>query len=72
MFAVFGGSDVLLGPVLGAAILTAMPEVLRFMSDYRYILYGAVLVTMMIYRPQGLVDARLLAHLPRRRKAEAA
>ncbi len=72
VFAVFGGSDVLLGPVLGAAILTAMPEVLRFMSDYRYILYGAVLVTMMIYRPQGLVDARFLARLPRRKRAEAA
>jgi len=60
VFAVFGGSEHLLGPVFGAMILTALPELLRFLTDYRYILYGVLLVLMMVYRPQGLIDARLV------------
>ena len=73
VFAVFGGSEHLFGPVFGALFLTVMPEALRFISDYRYILYGILLVAMMVYRPQGVVDRALVARLfGRKARAEAA
>lgn len=60
IFAVFGGSEIIWGPVFGAAFLTSMPEFLRFIADYRYMLYGAILVAMMAFRPQGILDANVL------------
>ncbi len=71
VFAVFGGSEHLFGPVFGAFFLTVMPEALRFISNYRYILYGILLVAMMVYRPQGVVDRALVARLSGRGKAPA-
>jgi branched-chain amino acid transport system permease protein len=70
VFAVFGGSEHLFGPVFGAMFLTLTPELLRVVSDYRYIVYGALLVLMMIFRPQGVIDRPLLHRLIRRRSAE--
>jgi branched-chain amino acid transport system permease protein len=72
VFAVFGGSEHLFGPVFGAMFLTLTPELLRFVSDYRYIVYGALLVLMMIFRPQGVIDRPLLHRLMRRKPAEGA
>jgi len=43
------------GPVVGAAVLTLLPEVLRFMEDYRLLVYGAVLVLVMFVEPGGLL-----------------
>ncbi len=71
VYAVFGGSGHLLGSVFGAAALTLLPEALRFVSDYRHMLYGLLLVLMMIYRPQGVIDPPLLRRLHRARAEEA-
>ncbi len=70
VFAVFGGSEHLLGPVFGAMFLTMVPEVLRFVSDYRHIIYGTLLVLMMVFRPQGVIDPPLLKRLSGRNPAE--
>ena len=72
VFAVFGGSEHLLGPVFGAMFLTLVPELLRFISDYRYIIYGVLLVLMMIFRPQGVIDPPLVQRLTGRRPAGVA
>lgn len=56
LFAVLGGSNVVWGPLLGAALLTSLPEVLRSAAVYREMIYGSILVTMMIFRPQGLLS----------------
>ena len=56
LFAVLGGSDVVWGPLLGSVILTLLPEVLRFAAEYREMIYGGILVTMMAFRPQGLIS----------------
>jgi branched-chain amino acid transport system permease protein len=72
VFAVFGGSGHILGPVFGAAFLTALPEALRAVSHYRYILYGVLVVLMMIFRPQGIVDPPLLRRLRPGRTGDAA
>lgn len=56
LFAVLGGSNVVWGPLLGSVILTSLPEVLRSAAVYREMIYGSILVTMMIFRPQGLLS----------------
>jgi branched-chain amino acid transport system permease protein len=52
---VLGGMGSTLGIVLGALILTLLPEFLREFSEYRMLVFGALMVIMMIWRPQGLV-----------------
>jgi branched-chain amino acid transport system permease protein len=44
-----------------------MPELLRGLSEYRYFIYGTILVVMMIFRPQGVIDRPLLDRLRGRR-----
>lgn len=44
VYTVFGGSNVLWGSVLGATVLTIVPESLRAMAEYRDIIYGLMLV----------------------------
>lgn len=52
---VLGGLGSIPGAILGASVLTLLPELLRFFSDYRNLFYGALLVTLMIFRPNGLL-----------------
>jgi len=52
---VLGGTGRLLGVVVGAVVLVTLPEFLREYSIYRMAIYGAVLVLIMRYRPQGLL-----------------
>lgn len=59
---IIGGAGSLWGPVLGSVVLVTVPEVLRFVGlpgpmagNLRQILYGAVLVAILMIRPQGLV-----------------
>lgn len=52
---IFGGVGTLRGPIVGAMVLKAAPEMLRFVQDYRFTLYGALLVLMMLFQPQGLL-----------------
>ncbi|MEW6265171.1 MAG: branched-chain amino acid ABC transporter permease [Thermodesulfobacteriota bacterium] len=51
---VLGGIGSLPGVVIGAVVLTVAPEALRFIGNFRVILYGVVLSAMMIYRPAGI------------------
>lgn len=69
IFSVFGGSEVIGGAIFGAFFLTLLPEVLRFISDYRYMLYGLILVAMMAFRPQGIIDVRMISRLKQYRDA---
>lgn len=52
---IFGGVGTLRGPILGAIILKAAPELLRFVERYRFTLYGGLLVLMMLFQPMGLL-----------------
>jgi branched-chain amino acid transport system permease protein len=78
-FVLIGGSRTFLGPVLGGMVFTAMPEVLRAMSDIpglplwlaqflrdgRLILFGLIIVVGTIFFPQGLVTPELLKRFKR-------
>jgi branched-chain amino acid transport system permease protein len=59
---VLGGMGNLYGAVLGAFILAGVPGLVQLrypgLDQYRYLVFGAVLVIMMIFRPQGLIPAR--------------
>lgn len=50
---VLGGMGNLVGSVLGAIVLVVAPEILRFLVDYRMILYGLMMVVVMIFKPEG-------------------
>lgn len=54
--AILGGINGLTGPVLGAVILTLLPEVLRGFNDYRLVVNGVILVLIVLFLPKGLWD----------------
>ena len=52
---VLGGMGSMVGSVLSATVLTAVPELLRAFSEYRMIVYSLLLITVMIFKPSGLM-----------------
>jgi branched-chain amino acid transport system permease protein len=52
---VLGGMGSIIGVIIAALVLILMPEYLRAFSEYRMLVFGAVMVLMMIFRPQGLI-----------------
>lgn len=59
-FIVVGGVETYWGAIVGSAVLTLLPEWLRFLKEWRLAFFGLAMVLVMIVRPQGLVDHRLL------------
>jgi branched-chain amino acid transport system permease protein len=53
---VLGGTGSIVGIIIGALLLILLPEYLRAFSDYRMLLFGIIMVIMMIFRPQGIVE----------------
>jgi len=51
---VLGGLGGIPGSIIGAVVLTILPEALRTFSQYRMIIFGAAMVIMMIFKPNGL------------------
>jgi ABC-type branched-subunit amino acid transport system permease subunit len=54
---IIGGMGSIPGVIMGAIALIGVPEVLRELSTYRILAFGALLITMVIVRPQGLLPA---------------
>jgi branched-chain amino acid transport system permease protein len=52
---VLGGMGTVLGVLIGATLLILLPEKLRFVAEYRLLIFGLLLVLMMRFRPEGLV-----------------
>jgi branched-chain amino acid transport system permease protein len=52
---ILGGMGSIPGVVVGALVLIGLPGLLREFEEYRQLIYGAVLVAIMILRPQGLI-----------------
>ena len=51
---IVGGMGSIPGVIVGAIALIGMPELLREISEYRFLLYGATLIVMMLAKPEGL------------------
>lgn len=49
-----GGANSISGAIISATVLTLIPELLRFLSDWRVVIYSLLLVIIMLRRPQGL------------------
>ena len=45
-----------MGVIFGALVLILLPEYLRAFSEYRMLLFGLILVTMMVFRPGGIIS----------------
>jgi branched-chain amino acid transport system permease protein len=59
---IVGGMGTLIGPVLGAILLTVLPELLRGIGDLRLIVYGLSVTLVVLFMPGGMVQAgQLLA-----------
>jgi branched-chain amino acid transport system permease protein len=53
-----GGTGSIIGPVIGAVILMLIPEVFRFLAQYRSVLYGAILILVIVIKPEGLAGVK--------------
>ncbi len=67
---VFGGMASTFGAVVGAAILTTLPQLLTVFKEYEMVMLGAVMMLTMIFMPQGLVPTLEKALAAARRKPE--
>jgi branched-chain amino acid transport system permease protein len=57
---VFGGIGTLCGPIVGAIVLGALPEISRPAMEYRTLLYGVLLLLLMRYQPSGILGEQSL------------
>lgn len=60
LFVVLGGVNNMLGPVLGAAIMTLLPEYIRELADWRPTVFGLAILVMLLFRPDGMLSFRFL------------
>lgn len=58
-YAILGGISTPLGPVLGAFILTLLPEVLRPLQDFRLVFNGLIIVLVVLFLPRGILGFRM-------------
>ncbi len=54
---ILGGMGSIPGVMVGAFVLVGLPELLREFGEYRLLIYGAVLIGMMLWRPEGLIPS---------------
>jgi branched-chain amino acid transport system permease protein len=67
-YVVFGGRRTVLGPLVGTAILIALPELARPLADFRLLVYGVLMMVVIAYLPRGVYDT-LIEQIQRRRMA---
>ncbi|MDO4619208.1 MAG: branched-chain amino acid ABC transporter permease [Lachnospiraceae bacterium] len=72
VFVVLGGIGSTRGAIIAAVVLTLIPELLRFMNDYRMLIYSIVLIAMMIINWNPKSRAWIQSHLHRKKAAETA
>lgn len=53
---VVGGLGSLAGSVLGGVVIYLLPEMLRFLQDYYYLIYGVILILILLFLPDGLIS----------------
>jgi branched-chain amino acid transport system permease protein len=59
MFVILGGTNNFWGPALGAAIMTILPEQVAFMREWRPSVFAVAIIVLLLFRPKGLITARL-------------
>lgn len=62
LMVVVGGSGYFFGPMLGAAVVTLLPEMLRFTEGYYLIIYALLVIVLMVFSPRGLIGLGYKIH----------
>lgn len=52
------------GAALAAALVVVLPEKLQLIQEYRFLLYAALVILVLLYRPEGLLPRRLRVYFP--------
>lgn len=60
LYVVLGGVNNLWGPLLGATVMTLLPEYFRVLADWRPTVFGLAILIMLLFRPEGLLSFRTL------------
>jgi branched-chain amino acid transport system permease protein len=68
LYALLGGLQTPIGPLIGALVFTLVPEFLRSTDQWRYVGFGVCIILLMLLRPEGLLTRRLIKELPFRRR----
>ena len=68
MAVVLGGMGSTPGVVIGAIFVSVLPELLRGAADYRYFIFGVLLIVVMIFRPQGMWPTHAVERSARKRR----
>ncbi|MCR4735511.1 MAG: branched-chain amino acid ABC transporter permease [Treponema sp.] len=63
IYVVLGGMGSVTGSVLAAFVLTSLQEVLRFLQNFRLLIYPVILIIVMLFRPQGLLGYKELSFI---------
>ena len=63
IFVVLGGMGSISGSIIAAFVLTFLQEWLRFLQDYRLLIYPLILIFVMLFRPQGLLGMKAVSVL---------
>lgn len=71
LMVVLGGMGSLTGSVFGAITITVLPELLRFLEQWRMVIYSLSLVLLMLFRPGGLMGTQEIGNLIRLRLFKA-
>jgi branched-chain amino acid transport system permease protein len=60
LYALLGGLQTPIGPLIGALVFTLVPEFLRSTEQWRYVGFGVCIILLMLLRPEGLLTRRLI------------
>jgi branched-chain amino acid transport system permease protein len=71
MYMLVGGLGTLAGPLLGALAVPWIEQTLQFLQDYRFIVFGPLLIVLVIFLPHGVVGTWLGWSARRRARAAA-
>lgn len=56
---ILGGLDNILGVIIGALLLTIIPEKIRFFAEARMLFYGIIIIVVLVFKPHGLIPERI-------------
>jgi len=60
LYVILGGVNNMFGPILGATVMTLLPEYFRVLAEWRPTIFGLVIVIMLLFRPEGLLSFRVI------------
>lgn len=63
LYVLLGGTQTVLGPLVGALFFTVIPELLRSSEQWRFAIFAVFIIAFMAWRPEGLITSALLRRL---------